>query len=247
LSRYLKIGAKEVTIYVGAEKQGWVLNEELLCDRVPYFKAAFSSAFKEGMEKTMELPEDNPRAFAVFVEWLYTNEIRCDRCSLRTEPWQTPGSTTPKFRRQKSLKHPSATDDLDFFALWVFADKLGIVSLAERVLQELESCCNSHGEVFSKEGLHFAYDNTSESSDLRSTLLRVLLRRYFVNYTAIESMEAGLMETIATSHTTLVFDLLKKVHEHTTIVGSACNIWGCRVHEQNEWAEDGEDEQSNQD
>jgi hypothetical protein len=136
---------------------------------------------------------------------------------------------------------------LDFFSLWVFADKLGIVGLAERALQELESCCNSHGEIFSKEGLRFAYGNTSESSDLRSTVLRVLLRRYFVNYTASESMEAGLMETIATSHTMLAFDLLKKVHGHTTIVGSACNIWGCRVHEQNKWAEDEEDEQSDQD
>lgn len=46
----------QVTIYVGPDRVKWLVNEELLCDCVPFFKGAFKSGFKEGTDKIMELP-----------------------------------------------------------------------------------------------------------------------------------------------------------------------------------------------
>jgi hypothetical protein len=56
--RYLTSN-KTVKIYVGPERKLWFLNEDLLCDRVPFFKGALKSGFKEGKSKVMELPDDN--------------------------------------------------------------------------------------------------------------------------------------------------------------------------------------------
>jgi hypothetical protein len=44
-----------VKIFVGLEHKLWVLPEQLLCDRVAFFKSAFQSDFRESKEKVPEL------------------------------------------------------------------------------------------------------------------------------------------------------------------------------------------------
>lgn len=54
--------ADYVKVYVGPERKLWILNEELLCNRVDYFRAAFRSGgggFKEGAEKSIHLVEED--------------------------------------------------------------------------------------------------------------------------------------------------------------------------------------------
>jgi len=46
---------KMVKIFVGAEKQMFCLHLDLICDRVPYFKAAFTSGFKETIDMAMTM------------------------------------------------------------------------------------------------------------------------------------------------------------------------------------------------
>ena len=57
-----------VKIFVGPDRKLWVLPEQLLCDRVEYFKSAFQSGFQESNEKFLELPEDCPVAFAYIID-----------------------------------------------------------------------------------------------------------------------------------------------------------------------------------
>jgi BTB/POZ domain len=64
-----------VTIYVGPYRQRFVVHKDLLCKSAEFFKAAFCTNFKEGKEGTMDMPEDSPTAFSLFIEWLYHGTI----------------------------------------------------------------------------------------------------------------------------------------------------------------------------
>jgi hypothetical protein len=61
-------GPSMVRIYFGPQRTLWVLPEDLICDRVKFFKAAFQSDFRESKEKVLELPEDDPVAFAYVLD-----------------------------------------------------------------------------------------------------------------------------------------------------------------------------------
>ena len=64
-----------VDIYVGPSKQHFHLHKNLLCSKVDYFRKMFESSFKEGVEQAATLPEDDPNAFALFVQWLYQESL----------------------------------------------------------------------------------------------------------------------------------------------------------------------------
>ncbi|KAL2072719.1 hypothetical protein VTL71DRAFT_12062 [Oculimacula yallundae] len=64
-----------VTIYVGPKRKEFLLHKNLLCKSSDYFDKAFNSNFQEAEKGTMFLPEDNPEAFALFVNWLYRSTI----------------------------------------------------------------------------------------------------------------------------------------------------------------------------
>ena len=50
------------------------IHETLLTTASEYFQTAQSSSFSEGQQKTCYLPEDDPRAFRAFVQYLYKEE-----------------------------------------------------------------------------------------------------------------------------------------------------------------------------
>lgn len=56
-----------VTVLVGPVEVEWKLHSNLLASRSDFFKSAFNENWKEGQEKTLRLPEDDPRAFELFV------------------------------------------------------------------------------------------------------------------------------------------------------------------------------------
>ena len=65
-----------VDVFVGAKRKTFRLHEELLCDRSDYFKATFQSEFAEGQSKELYLPDDNDASFELFVNWLYSGNIK---------------------------------------------------------------------------------------------------------------------------------------------------------------------------
>ena len=60
-----------VKIFVGPDRKLWVLPEQLLCDRVNFFKSVFQSGFQQSKEKPLELPEDDPTTFAYISDKLF--------------------------------------------------------------------------------------------------------------------------------------------------------------------------------
>ncbi|KAI9712190.1 MAG: hypothetical protein M1812_006924 [Candelaria pacifica] len=60
-----------VDIYVGPKRKHWCLHKDLLSDRSPFLLTTFSSGVKEEHGNGMYLPDDDPDAFELFVNWLY--------------------------------------------------------------------------------------------------------------------------------------------------------------------------------
>ena len=65
------------TINVGTEpnRKTFFIHTELLKAKVEYFRGALSNSFRESMSNEVNLTEDNPNAFAIFVGWLYEDFI----------------------------------------------------------------------------------------------------------------------------------------------------------------------------
>lgn len=60
-----------VTLTVGPDGTKLYANEETLC-RLPFFKAALHGGFREAVERTIVMTEDDPFAVAAMIEFLYT-------------------------------------------------------------------------------------------------------------------------------------------------------------------------------
>lgn len=63
-----------VTIFVGNYRKPFYVHEEQLCEVSSFFKAAFTSQFRESWEKTMDLVEEDEDTFDVFIQWLYSQQ-----------------------------------------------------------------------------------------------------------------------------------------------------------------------------
>lgn len=58
---------KIVTIIVGHQKKKWSVHEKLLSNKSEFFRASFRGGFRESHDGVLELPEDDPRVFELFV------------------------------------------------------------------------------------------------------------------------------------------------------------------------------------
>lgn len=69
---YYKSQAIVITVGSIAEQQTFTVHEDLLLKESEYFRIALKSQFIKGQSKTFCLAEDDPQAFDIFVQYLYT-------------------------------------------------------------------------------------------------------------------------------------------------------------------------------
>lgn len=60
-----------VLIKVGSPATSFFVNGKLICSRSEYFKVALSARWSEGKKRALALPEDDPEAFNVYLNWLF--------------------------------------------------------------------------------------------------------------------------------------------------------------------------------
>ncbi|KAL9032777.1 MAG: hypothetical protein Q9180_006312, partial [Flavoplaca navasiana] len=70
-------GTQLVTVDVGSDEgaESWTIHKRLLAHHSPFFAAAFNGNFAESATNTVSLIEDDPDAFKLFVQWLYSGEL----------------------------------------------------------------------------------------------------------------------------------------------------------------------------
>jgi len=120
-----------VKVYVGPTREHyWTLPEDLLCDKLEFFRAAFKGPFKEGEDKEIHLEDDDPAVFEKLIDWLCTsggsnNLIIC--------PCEDTGPTC--FSNQMAL-----------FKFYELADKVGEADLVREVLSTHKICNKWEGD-----------------------------------------------------------------------------------------------------
>ena len=63
-----------MTLFCGPHKQPLVIHLDEICNVSSFFKAAFTSEFREATEKTMSLPDEDPAIVDKFAQWVYRQD-----------------------------------------------------------------------------------------------------------------------------------------------------------------------------
>jgi hypothetical protein len=131
-----------VTIYVGPHRTRFTVPKDKLCNASAFFKGAFCTSFKEAREREMDLPEDSPAAFSMFIHWV------------------TKGTITDG-KRQKYIN--------PLFDLYIFSKKICMNSteLEDRIMDKIQDASYANNRLPNAAMVRKAFQNTAEGSYLR--------------------------------------------------------------------------------
>ena len=129
-----------VTVYIGL--RSFTVHEELICNKIDYFNKLFKGNFEEATTKTVTLKEDDPDTFAHVINWLYGEAFVCkkDSCKAPVTVASDPGHILPSV------------------ALYVLADKYGIVELAQQCIHVCDTCLVGLGNALTEEEVTVIYE-----------------------------------------------------------------------------------------
>ncbi len=142
-----------VDIFVGQTQTHFRVHKDLLCSRVPYFKAMFKGAFMESQTQSAKFPEEAATTVALFIEWVYTSRLR---------PIDYTKSTA------------TSGPIWDRILLYGFAEKLCLPELCDYLMSNLITTYGIAGLLPSFQGVILAYNNTNERSPLRKFMVQAL-------------------------------------------------------------------------
>jgi len=147
------LSSRVVTVQVGPDKVTWSLHENLLSETCDFFKVAFRGEFKEKSGE-LELPDDDPAAFELFIRWLYAK-----RASLATSSPFLP------------INGPA--DVRQYLQLYVLAAKHLIEDLQNEVMDIVYDYFAPEGEPYPDlRDVQYLFENT-DSKDAMRILLAV--------------------------------------------------------------------------
>ena len=139
----------------------WHLPKDLLVNASTFFAAALNGQFTEAASKTVHLPEDNPDAFALFIQWLYVGEISCNNFCYGGE---TSEDQLLVDRGDLSIDSPIYATQV-YLQACTFGDKLGCILFMD--LATLELIKHHENEDFKPETMLFIFEHFGAGSKLR--------------------------------------------------------------------------------
>jgi len=161
---YSELGTEEVTLYVGEARKKFTVHKKLLC-KIDFFLGAFCRGFKEGVENTMDLPEDHPEAFELFIDWVYKAKLPA---------WEDMEKLLVSYAQVVAYH-----EHLQKF--YIFAEKTCIPILPNKIM-DLLLLVNMTLRAMDKtlpdtylRALAAAYDKTTEGSPLRKLFVHSLV------------------------------------------------------------------------
>lgn len=145
-----------VTVLVGKGREKHIVHEQVLCERSPFFAAAFDKEWKEGQERTIPLPDDDPEAFALYLQWIYRGKI---------------------FSRRPPCESPFRSGKLDLLIdCYIFGEKVQDDGYKDAVLDSLLACTSTKDEERERwfptgQSVQRAYQKTPSGWPLRKLLV----------------------------------------------------------------------------
>ena len=183
-----------VTLLVGEAKTAFHVHEAELFDASSFFKAAFTSEFRESSDRTMLLPEDDDSVVELFIDWLY--------------------------RQRYKMTTPAAQGSGDIYMqpvrLFVLADKYDVPNLKNLILSQIflrikkdrvgRRCMPKLHTVA------YAYEHTAENSPIRKLLAGSLTCRLsFLQRTATQEWLRNHSDVSTQVNVSFAKNMLKRV------------------------------------
>ncbi|KIW10938.1 hypothetical protein PV08_10237 [Exophiala spinifera] len=106
-----------VTILVGSRKFEFFAHKDKLVEKSPFFQKCLGAGMQEAQTDCVILPEDNPKAFGHFIDWIYRRGA-------------------PKIVDEQDIK--------DLLRTWVMADKFCMPRLQNKIMNALALWCRGH-------------------------------------------------------------------------------------------------------
>jgi hypothetical protein len=131
-----------VSIYVGPKRKKFLVHKKLICEISDFFSKAFTGGFQEAQENSMHLPEDDPNAFALFIDWIYRSKV-------------------PAMHNRE--------DQVTLYNLYIFAEKLCLDDLANATMDQIQKLLGILDPSFDQSTalIRKVYTETSSQSPLR--------------------------------------------------------------------------------
>lgn len=169
----------------------------------------FQSGFNESHDKTFDLPDDRPEAFALLVDWVYTLSVECEYCD------------------KKSLKtREDPMHLLQWIGLYVLADRMRSNRLVDAMFRQFECCVEYSKLKIVPETIAFLCENTSEDSALQEAFVEYILGLVFTKGDITEDLGKALA-----ANETFNNLVLKQIREHMVSKKDRCMIKSCVLHQ----------------
>jgi len=144
-----------VDVYVGASKRPMALHRNLLCHHSTFFKDCFDEEHND-KGGTLELLDDDPKAFELLVKWLYQGKIDDVSSMPMDRKWDYADSC------QK---------------LYVLCDKINLPQLKNFAIDQFRKGCNQAGLVPGPDEMKAIYDTTPRESPFRKLVSKIAARQ----------------------------------------------------------------------
>ncbi|KAK3642401.1 hypothetical protein LTR56_010754 [Elasticomyces elasticus] len=150
---------EHVRVLVGPEAKGFTVHKDLICRRSPFFEAAASARWTRGLNKNIELSDDDPEAFAAYLAYLYRAEL-------------------PMLDEEQGTKHlwHNLAD------LYILADKLRDLKTANDVIDEILEYSDLLDKAPTLTIIRKVYDVTSDSCPLRRLLVDYRIHKSYTQH-----------------------------------------------------------------
>ncbi|KAG9759088.1 hypothetical protein E4T50_07052 [Aureobasidium sp. EXF-12298] len=196
------IAGPTALIVVGssANSECFHIHKQLLCDCSTYFKAALNNGFIETQNQTIELDDEDPIIFRTFVLWLYEKKLDKEAIPSSDE--------TEVFQRH-------------MLELYVFADKRGIVDLANDTITMLACLWSCEDVVL--DDIEWLFPLILSKSQLYRLLLdNLILEARASSMTRGRLLGAGLPKAILVDLFLRSNHLPESFNLHTACFNSVC-------------------------
>lgn len=140
-----------VTIHVGKSRAAFHVHMNHVCRVSPVLKSAFTGKFKETAEKSMDLPENDPDVFELFLQWVYEKTCQLPAGDINEEI----------DKRYMQLAQ-----------LYVLADQLLVIELKNYVIDLYFEITTQTDRLPRPAVVFYVYENSMKGSPLRKLLVQ---------------------------------------------------------------------------